>query len=1841
MATLFAQQLRQIAAKSTNELDLRSRRAAYAESLIFERSVAAKQDWETLYQICIEGFQELCLLDKQFIDFERNLFGASSKDQDREQLNKSQNEALDGVLEQCLQILGSRLTLRPGIKVLEWLVRRFRIHVYNSGALLLTVFPYHEVQLFQNVLSIIPTQNLVDQWKFLRPYHQSPSLLPRHTLVYSASTNDGFFSALNRYALDCCQNGSPNPVFTRFWSGIVVEATAARLRQARSGRKEIQKQRSEDILVKILPLIDEGLSLQNCPEITIACFTIILVIASTRLFGDETIDSLMLAIAQTLPYTSTDVNQGLVCISILVTRKEAIILPRRVVNIIAKLEGLVSLLQNVKRQHSISHLLQALVQGTLVSIKQKDLEPKLSFLEKLLTEARSLCEESDQVRVLLGVVSHLHRLDQHDSLVSTVSSKIWAVLRGLHDSADYTSVFSQLAFLCKERGIEIEALLQTTLPDAEVPLEPTESIEENGLTVDGAGLESLVATLPASLESTDAYPLVQNTPTFNRLVQLLKLCDQQSAQVLVEGDSNLFSTLAIWKKSPGNRNLYISFLVRVACGPHLPSLKTIAIQHVSDHLQTRTAVNCQALLPYATVLLADSSQFVRRKAATLILTMEKVSDNHKGADANSYIALPEGPEAGGESMIGSVHLSKIFKHVYLPYLEECVSDGDQVHRILLQALNGNTAQTRSPAKQMDVDLKKPSRHDLFENLTEHALATPLLRVKLKIIDLLEGVGKVGPITKNDALRPILYEWLVLSPEESVRRAEAEELQLTNIDSTIAQLLSAQDRDAVIELVKTVDEQNLQPRPELIATLFERVASTWSGSKPGGQQSLTIVLFNMSFSENLTLARGARATLKEITLEKEALHAILEDSLARREVKHKDTSPSKKRKLNHSDNDQLQSPASTGLAHGTSRVVLALELADASKPESRLGLLPSLFDVLVSLRRQKGSESPYALSLCLNALLAIVDRAKQSRRTDFDQSSIRADVVIECIRHAESPQVQSDALLLSASLAELAPDRVIYHIMPVFTFMGSNMMSLDDGHSVNVVNQAIDRIIPPLVGKLKQQDEHNLIRSTTGLLSSFVAAFDHIPRHRRVKLYQRLLKRLGPRDFAFALSAMLTATKIGIESRYVFLVEVMGHFSPLEQLISYSKIIALVADVYSDKPHDADSLLHIDSSSSPTDRLETSLALFSLTEHLLRSQYLSLQLSKVAASDDGSKDAVQEQLKQNLQQVLETIRSLKPYGSSLANAAQTCMTALLQLLSLSQLIALLPDILREFQERDAALKPEALYILASQMRGKVPSDGTTASAALAYLADLEDILKSTDDDKLRTAVIVCIDRITEKYGRKDIDASIRIAAVLGNEAGTVAGHSSVQHLSVLTLSSIFEIVGEAAVPLVAETMSNALALIEGSLEEEKENAQLHDAAFTLVSTVVSNVPFMVSEEHLDRILTLTAEAAFSDLPRSCMDARKDALSTIARKIDLNTLIVSLCRTWEQVIENDIEAVVPTLDMCIQAIEHHSKSDIVKAADDIASFTMQVLDLRRVQLSIKDEESYSEEEVAQVEGILNDLTMKYIYKLNDSAFRPIFEAWIDWGVKCYDLSASDLLPKAKVLRQTSLFTLLTHFFDALKSIVTTYAAYIIAPANTILDSFANTEGHKDRVTPLSDTGSLLLYTTLLTLLTSTFQYDVDGFFTSPSHFQPLCRNLLAQLNLSAHKDFRPLISGHVIPAIVALATAVQDTPAHHMAINHALAQLRHSEHAQVRLASIGTYIAITEDEEVGDEWVSNVVSGITTAAVEGDGGKAGVGGSGETMIYVNEMLEDDDEDVEKEVRKWVRMVRERVGEEVFEF
>lgn len=151
------------------------------------------------------------------------------------------------------------------------------------------------------------------------------------------------------------------------------------------------------------------------------------------------------------------------------------------------------------------------------------------------------------------------------------------------------------------------------------------------------------------------------------------------------------------------------------------------------------------------------------------------------------------------------------------------------------------------------------------------------------------------------------------------------------------------------------------------------------------------------------------------------------------------------------------------------------------------------------------------------------------------SVIRLDVLVEVIRGefienlcciyttyrvkvVGNPQTFHQALLLMTSLARLAPESMLHNIMPVFTFMGSNVFHRDDAYSFRVVQKVcalhgcfstrtdgafvktIDGIVPVMASSLKDANANilDLYIASRDFLRVFTDAANHIPRHRRNK-----------------------------------------------------------------------------------------------------------------------------------------------------------------------------------------------------------------------------------------------------------------------------------------------------------------------------------------------------------------------------------------------------------------------------------------------------------------------------------------------------------------------------------------------------------------------------------------------------------------------------------------------------------------------------------------------------------------------------------------------------------------------
>lgn len=225
----------------------------------------------------------------------------------------------------------------------------------------------------------------------------------------------------------------------------------------------------------------------------------------------------------------------------------------------------------------------------------------------------------------------------------------------------------------------------------------------------------------------------------------------------------------------------------------------------------------------------------------------------------------------------------------------------------------------------------------------------------------------------------------------------------------------------------------------------------------------------------------------------------------------------------------------------------------------------------------------------------------------------------------------------------------------------------------------------------------------------------------------------------------------------------------------------------------------------------------------------------------------------------------------------------------------------------------------------------------------------------------------------------------------------------------------------------------------------------------------------------------------------------------------------------------------AIDKHSKADISKNVTVLSSIFLNALDLRRLLHSDNNVDSEFVRHIGQVEEMVNNVALRMVYKLNDAAFRPIFSQLMEWATA---------VPKKETvgrnLRLFSVYNFLSAFFSSLKSIVTSYATYVVESAVSVLTTAhpMSAEEHE-------------LWRKVLQVLAQCFQHDQDEFWQAPAHFSAVSPVLISQFTHAPSVD----LTKDLIPAIVELA-ATADSQEHQKELNTSLLKSLRSEHAPVR-------------------------------------------------------------------------------------
>lgn len=1611
MATALQQQLAQIARSSTNQLDLKAQKVQHSKSLLFEARDAANQTFDTVYQICAEGFQELCMLDARFAPFAQNLFSEQSKGEDRGQMTAQENQELDKVIDSFLGLVGGRLLLRPAIKALEWLVRRFRVHEYNTDSLILAFLPYHANAVFPTMLSILP-KTLPPAYKFLHPYMTSLSSPPRHAVLYAAINNPGFFAAFNQYTIRTAAQGHHSASSLGFWASITAQAINGQLDSAQSGRPDVRRQREEDLLLRVIPLLQESLRIKNVPELFLGSCIIVTILVTKAQLEDKLLDGLMDAIVKTT--TTQTLDDALTCLAVVSEERQSLKLPRSVSRSLLRTTGLQQHLAALSEKQLVARLYAGLA---IALLDDQNRAASLDLVEHALTA--QILTRQQKAAVVSALLSATPRLIESDS------ENVARIFSSLCQSPTTMSLVKQEAANAQLTIESLETLLRIPLALTDVSATSDDADVDMVEAPEPAALEdiqTILAALPSLSTQQYSFLAAADVQTFDSFAHAMLTLLQRKRDVSELLDMSPFHTA-----DPLKTPTLLSFLARVWTGKFPAIARMSALRAAVKALKpaSSSATDAQAIVPYALFALSDSAEAVRRAAADLLILISSLY-KPSGDKAKVQDGLPTwgrenlyAERTKDVAWLSSQDAYKILATAVLPSLEECVMDPAQISRLLRNALNGPSETQPGHPSAGGVELKSALRASLFSFLCSHATATAILNVRVQLLSFLAQGGKAGSAAKTQQLIPSLRTWSSAGTETRAALCSPFHLDVSDVDGAYIACLTSRSSEE-LTCLKSLACGELGQEQQLAISAIRRFKQLWSSMKPASQIPVASFLLELTLdtkSDDVSQARQSEAIelLRQVTMSTEVLASLLDSvpSIAQLDDKPPAT---KRRRTSRSELAKSQVIDASDLHAVIRRLTVVLELIEGSKPERHPELLKSLFHVLGELQHYKtqiGSSLVYLQQLVIGCLLSIVESLEHNPAIKVDRSVLRADLIVECVRSSTNAQVHNSALLLIASLASWAPDLVLHSVMPIFTFMTSTILRQGDDYSAHIIDQTISRVVPPLASSLRKKNK-DLLTGSAELLLSFTAAFEHIPLHRRLRLFTHLVTALGPQDSLAAIVAMLFE-KFPTDRRVpVFAADLMTSFPPLDQLTAALKYLDLVQDTLQPK-RTISELLFVYNEKSPQQVEQSIVELLRSLAKLLRTRQLHVQIMRALERGGDEAESLQSRYATLLEKTMSLSQQLKSQPTFHAASGQV----------LSSTLALLPTSHYILSAKSLLDKPEedlrlmVLQSLETRSRDAKPADSAATAALLEILPGLTAIVGQNVNMELKHNAIACIDIISEKFGKKNASVVLSAAETIASESAFGSKDGEMRVVSLLCLSTMVEVLKDDLLPVVPRVFSQSLEYLDASSESESGSESLHDAVYTFLGSVLEHLPWMFTEKTLAQALRLAQKSAGSSVTgRQCAGSREQFCTLASRQLDAKTLLLAIDGTFDHGLEFGYQACQETLRTLHKVVTQQTKSVLLKQALTLFSILNKTFDLRR-QLTLQ-ATPVGEAELTSLEEQRDNLTLDAIMRLNDAAFRPFFMRLVQW--------AAEGLPKkdkaGRILRLTSLYKFLARFFDTLK-------------------------------------------------------------------------------------------------------------------------------------------------------------------------------------------------------------------------
>ncbi|KAG5249529.1 U3 small nucleolar RNA-associated protein and NUC211 domain-containing [Salix suchowensis] len=397
MATSISSQLQAI--RSVIQTGLESKKRPITRpSILFDSKEAADLDIDTILDIALSGLEVLVSADERFKNYKNDLFSHKSKELDRELMTAEENKHINTTISSYLRLLSGHLQLPASLRTLEYLIRRYKIHVYNFEDLILCSLPYHDTHAFVRIVQLIDTRN--GKWKFLDGVKASGAPPPRNVMVQQCVRDMGVLEALCSYASPAKKFQSSRPVVS-FCTAVVIEVLGSITTV------------NTDIVQRILPFVISGLQpgSKDSSDHKAAALMIVCLLANKVSLSPKLVKSLMRSIAEIVDASkSTDLQWfrlSVMALINLVQLQSVNVFPKKVLEILKETREIAGVLNGLSKEFNIDRflavLLEALVDNSssddtyhhvLVSILET--VPIKNFVDRIVSKVLLSCMRMSQ-----------------------------------------------------------------------------------------------------------------------------------------------------------------------------------------------------------------------------------------------------------------------------------------------------------------------------------------------------------------------------------------------------------------------------------------------------------------------------------------------------------------------------------------------------------------------------------------------------------------------------------------------------------------------------------------------------------------------------------------------------------------------------------------------------------------------------------------------------------------------------------------------------------------------------------------------------------------------------------------------------------------------------------------------------------------------------------------------------------------------------------------------------------------------------------------------------------------------------------------------------------------------------------------------------------------------------------------------------------------------------------------------------------------------------------------------------------------------------------------------------